>query len=146
MTPVFILDDVKDVLYDYCYGQSAGNNELKHLTDDEEIIDDSNISVEEVHSDCDSCQVIPDPETEVHLTTSSHHYSLLSFVESRWYSAWLVMSRFLSIGALTALKKNMESRSGHDPKQKKEFVTAMDGIDKEELMKLIHFLRPLVKG
>ena len=57
------------------------------------------------------------------------------------------MSRFLSLfGVLTALKKNMESRSGHDPKQKKEFVTVMKYIDKEELMKLIHFLRPLVKG
>ena len=151
MTPVFILDDVKDVLYDYCYGQSAGNNELKHLTDDEEIIDDSNISIEdieEVHSDCDSCQVIPDPETEVHLITSSHHYTLLSFCETRWYSAWLVMSRFLSLfGALTALKENMlESRSGYDPKQKKEFVAAMDTIDKKELTKVVHFLRPLVQG
>ena len=91
--------------------------------------------------------MIPDPEIEVHLTISSHHYTLLSFCETRWYNAWLVMSRFLSLfGVLTALKKNMESRSGHDPKQKKEFVTVMKYIDKEELMKLIHFLRPLVKG
>ena len=146
MTPVFILDDVKDVLYDYCYGQSAGNNELKDLGDDEETIDDNNISIEEVHSDNDSCQVIPDSETEVHLITSSHHYSLLSFCETCWYSAWLVMSRFLSLfGALTALKENMESRNEYDPKQKKEFVTAMEAIDKKELTKVVHFLRPLVQ-
>ena len=57
------------------------------------------------------------------------------------------MSRFLSLfGVLTALKKNMESRSGHDPKQKKEFVTAMEAIDKKELTKVVHFLRPLVQG
>ena len=147
MTPVFIPDDVKDVLYDYCYGKSAGNNELKDLADDEETIDDSNISIEEVHSDSESCQVISDSETEVHLITSSHHYSLLSFCETRWYSAWLVMSRFLSLfGAITVLKENIESRSGYDPKQKKEYVPAMETIDKEEPTKLIHFLRPLVQG
>ena len=58
------------------------------------------------------------------------------------------MSRFLSLfGALTALKENMlESRSGYDPKQKKEFVTAMEAIDKKELTKVVHFLRPLVQG
>ena len=57
------------------------------------------------------------------------------------------MSRFLSLfGVLTALKENMESRSGHDPKQKKEFVPAMKAINKEEWTKLIHFLRPLVQG
>ena len=51
------------------------------------------------------------------------------------------MSRFLSLfGALTALKENMlESRSGYDPNQK-EFVTAMEAIDKKELTTLIHFL------
>ena len=51
------------------------------------------------------------------------------------------MSRFLSLfGALTTLKENMESRNEYDPKQKKEFVPAMEAIDKKELTTLIHFL------
>ena len=76
MTPVFILDDVKDVLYDYCYGQSAGNNELKDLADDEETTDDRNISIEdieEVHSDCEQTPRLKFISQHHHITIVCSH-------------------------------------------------------------------------
>ena len=75
-----------------------------------EEMSDGNISisdVENIHSDSRSCQALSNSETVVRLITS-HRYTLLSFVETRWYSAWLVMCRFLSLfNVLISLKDNM---------------------------------------
>ena len=82
-----------------------------------------------------------------HTEGPSRTYSLLSFGETRWYSAWCVMLRFYSLfDALTALKSDCETnpylyRSGGD-----EFVANMTRIRKEELFLVLHYLRPLVEA
>lgn len=79
-------------------------------------------------------------------TEYKHSYSLLTFCPTRWYSAWSVMVRFYSLfDALSALQ--MECSSGRLKKNDGGlFGRYMERIDKEELLKIVHYLRPLVQA
>ena len=116
--------------------------------DIEDVKQSSLIDMKEFSYSSDGSQAIPDEENEVHVTTSHHKYCLLTFCETRWYSAWLVMCRFFSLfSALTALRDDMEeSQKGYDAKLKAIFIDAMSNINKRQLLKLIHFLPPLLQG
>ena len=75
-------------------------------------------------------------------------YRLRSFCVTRWYSAWLVMSRFYSLRhALRKLGERMEvNKSLCTESIRTKYKNALDRIDDEALIRVIHFLYPLVQG
>lgn len=74
-------------------------------------------------------------------------YRLLSFCDVRWYSSWMVMTRFFSLfEALTHLKEECQKSNFLKANGGKEFIHAMARISKDMLFRAIHYLRPLVQG
>ena len=72
------------------------------------------------------------------------HHKLRSFCEVRWYSAWMVMARFYEL--YEALITVSLLRSGSRDQKTKEFITAMGKVKKEELLRALHYLYPLVEA
>ena len=72
------------------------------------------------------------------------HHKLRSFCEVRWYSAWMVMARFYEL--YEALITVSLLRSGSRDQKTKDFITAMEKIKKEELLRALHYLYPLVEA
>lgn len=70
------------------------------------------------------------------------HHKLRSFCEVRWYSAWMVMARFYEL--YESLITVSLLRSGSRDQKTKDFITAMEKIKKEELLRALHYLYPLV--
>lgn len=81
-------------------------------------------------------------ETKVHRRKQPH--SLLVFGMTRWYSAWTVMKRFYELyDALCVLKEECEM---HPNKGYDDFVNCMDAINAYDVLKILHYLRPLVQA
>lgn len=81
-------------------------------------------------------------ETKVHRRKQPH--SLLVFGMTRWYSAWTVMERFYELyDALCVLKEECEM---HPNKGYDDFVNCMDAINVYDVLKILHYLRPLVQA
>lgn len=81
-------------------------------------------------------------ETKVHRRKQPH--SLLVFGMTRWYSAWTVMKRFYELyDALCVLKEECET---HPNKAHEDFVKCMDAINAYDVLKILHYLRPLVQA
>ena len=88
-------------------------------------------------------RIIPDSffeEEELQDTTPAYisQPSLpLSFCETHWYSAWSVMERFYSIRNSLTASQNHLTRCQH---------FSFTDEDANELLNLLHFLKPLVDG
>ena len=77
----------------------------------------------------------------------SSQHSLLSFGETRWYSAWCVMLRFYCLfDALNELKEKCLVDPNLMKSGGSEFIGHMERIRKEQLFLILHFLRPLVEA
>mgnify|MGYP000656372311 CR=1 FL=1 len=83
-------------LYEYCYEKDdTSSNDLEDVVVDElmgdEDIEDmkqsSLIDIQKLSCSSDGCQALSDEENEVDLTRSDHKYCLLTFCETRCYSA-----------------------------------------------------------
>ena len=122
---------------------------LEYQSDDEEdpdletFSDDDNeehlvmTSMEE--SSTDSTE-----EDEAKVKRRSQPHSLLVFGTTRWYSAWTVMERFYELyDALCVLKEECET---HRSKAHEDFVKCMDAINIYDVLKILHYLRPLVQA
>lgn len=88
-------------------------------------------------------ELIPDSFFEENKPTDkapefkTHTNMPLSFCETRWYSAWTVMERFYSI------RKSLHLASIDINKGNKFSFSDTDG---NQLLNLLHFLKPLVDG
>ena len=97
--------------------------------------------------DDESTEVIDVSEQEINAPSKRvrvyAHHKLRSFCEVRWYSAWMVMARFYelyeSLITVSLLRDFIDQKT-------KDFITAMEKIKKEELLRALHYLYPLVEA
>ena len=83
-------------------------------------------------------------EDEKRVNTRRQPHSLLVFGTTRWYSAWTVMKRFYELyDALCELKEECET---HDNQAHEDFVNCMNEINISDVLKILHYLRPLVQA
>ena len=75
-------------------------------------------------------------------------YKLLSYCETRWYSAVLVMRRFYSLyESMKSLYDDMEQNpTAYNIQKKNKFMASMRRIDNRELLRAVCYLQPLVQG
>ena len=83
------------------------------------------------------------PSSPIKRVRVSIPHLLRSFCEVRWYSAWIVMSRFYelydSLQTVTTIRRDAKD------KKLKSFVTTLEKVNKEELIRTLNYLYPLVK-
>lgn len=114
------------------------NDECIYISDDE-----SDDCIEVNTRAANQNQVSPDLSKTRHYRT----YRLVSFCTTRWYSAWLVMTRFYSLRrALRELGNEIRDDNGINQSIRDKFVRSLRNIDDQMLLRVIHFLYPLVQG
>ena len=121
------------------------DNDIKGSTLPNDSGDDSDDSSDNSDTN-DSCIAVPD--LSIPKRKRKKPYKLLSYCETRWYSAVLVMRRFYSLyESMKSLYDDMEQNPTAYSKQKKnEFMASMGKIDKRELLRAVCYLQPLVQG
>lgn len=139
----------------------AKAREIEEEENAEECSDDECIYVSDEESDdCTETELLlsnqsPDkrPASNQNTPPTSEHrryrsYRLRSFCVTRWYSAWLVMSRFYSLRhALRKLGERMDvDKSLCTESIRTKCKDGLRRIDDDELLRVIHFLYPLVQG
>ena len=139
----------------------AKAREIEEEENAEECSDDECIYVSDEESDdCTETELLlsnqsPDKRPASNqntLPTSEQRryrsYRLRSFCVTRWYSAWLVMSRFYSLRhALRKLGERMDvDKSLCTESIRTKCKDGLRRIDDDELLRVIHFLFPLVQG
>ena len=83
-------------------------------------------------------------EDETKVNRRKQPHSLLVFGMTRWYSAWTVMKRFYELyDALCVLKEECEM---HPNKGYEDYVECMKAINIDDVLKILHYLRPLVQA
>lgn len=118
------------------------DNDIKDSTPPNDSGDDSSDS-----SDAnDGCVAVPD--LSIPKRKRNKPYKLLSYCETRWYSAVLVMRRFYSLyESLKSLYDDMEQNpTAYNIQKKNEFMASMRKIDKGELLRAVCYLLLLVQG
>ncbi len=127
------------------------NDECVYVSDDDS--NDSSDDCIEVESHMANSDVVEPISTQSNqsspvIARKPRSYRLVSFCSTRWYSAWLVMSRFYSLRrSLRALADELnEKRISCTSKNRDKFINAIGLIKDVQVQRVIHFLYPLVQG